>query len=231
MGQRKLTLTIVDGELAGTRFFLPEDRKISIGRNPKADIRIPSKTISSLHAVVEHRGGEIYLNDPGSSNGTFIEGKRVTEFKLLPGQSFRLADVRFMVDWTDFDDSDQFTDTLELHVPISMKETDVEIPTLPDTKLKETVKNGQFRAPTVRLPTPPEGTSWKDHIEKKAGESGSEPPSSDSDEFDRVFMDIPLVQDKDKEREAEDKKKAEDGKKDDEAKEKMIGDDKKKEDK
>ncbi len=53
----------------------------SIGRTPDNDIQIPHPQVSSKHAVLHMSGGQLFLEDKSSANGTFVKGQR-----LAPGQ-------------------------------------------------------------------------------------------------------------------------------------------------
>ncbi len=48
-----------------------------IGRDPENDIVIPQPTVSARHASIETRGGGYSLQDLGSGNGTFLNGRRL----------------------------------------------------------------------------------------------------------------------------------------------------------
>jgi pSer/pThr/pTyr-binding forkhead associated (FHA) protein len=50
---------------------------VSIGRK-NADVLVNDPTVSTLHAVLERAGEGFLLTDKGSTNGTFVNGKRVT---------------------------------------------------------------------------------------------------------------------------------------------------------
>ena len=59
-----------------------------IGKNPdKADIILPSETVSRVHARIEKRSDGLYVTDLFSTNGTFLDGHR-----LEPNRSARLLD-------------------------------------------------------------------------------------------------------------------------------------------
>lgn len=52
--------------------------KMTVGRAPeKADIVIPVATVSGLHARIQSKGGSLFITDLDSTNGTFINEKRV----------------------------------------------------------------------------------------------------------------------------------------------------------
>lgn len=57
--------------------------EIIIGRDPDVDITIPSPIVSRRHARLTRDGDGYMIEDLGSSNGTFINGQRVSERKLL----------------------------------------------------------------------------------------------------------------------------------------------------
>ena len=54
----------------------------TVGRHPKNNIRLNDREISKEHAVIERRGSEWWIKDLGSSNGTYVNTRRVTEARL-----------------------------------------------------------------------------------------------------------------------------------------------------
>jgi ABC-type multidrug transport system ATPase subunit/pSer/pThr/pTyr-binding forkhead associated (FHA) protein len=58
----------------------------SIGRTPDNDIVLNHPQVSSKHAVLHVTGGQLFLEDRGSSNGTYVRGAR-----LQPGQRVPVA--------------------------------------------------------------------------------------------------------------------------------------------
>ncbi|MCX7557200.1 FHA domain-containing protein [Xanthomonadaceae bacterium JHOS43] len=68
-----------------------------IGRQADCDIAIPSEEISRRHAQVRPTPAGLQVEDLGSSNGTFINGKRVQEGLLAPGEELRLDNIRFLL--------------------------------------------------------------------------------------------------------------------------------------
>ncbi len=76
-------LAVVAGERAGLRVELGE-KPVVIGRVPPADMVIDDSQISRKHCRVSLLLDEVYVADLGSSNGTMVDGKRITRTHLLP---------------------------------------------------------------------------------------------------------------------------------------------------
>ena len=79
-------LAVVAGERAGLRIELGQ-KPVIIGRVPPADLVIDDSRISRKHCRVSLVLGEVYVADLGSSNGTMVDGKRITHTGLLPAGS------------------------------------------------------------------------------------------------------------------------------------------------
>ena len=57
--------------------------KFLIGRRTTLDLCLPCRTVSSVHAEVGEVESSLFLRDLGSTNGTFVNGKRILEPVLL----------------------------------------------------------------------------------------------------------------------------------------------------
>ena len=68
-------LAWVDPSLAAT--LVLQGQEMLVGRDPSCHRVIDRATVSGRHARLRRSGGRIYLEDLGSSNGTFINGRRV----------------------------------------------------------------------------------------------------------------------------------------------------------
>lgn len=93
-----LVLAVVDGpkELRGTR--LPISGPIVIGRSPGADIVIADDFISARHARVTPAPGGALLEDLGSTNGTMLDGVRITALTPMhAGSTIELGAVKLQV--------------------------------------------------------------------------------------------------------------------------------------
>src|SRR6516164_1674548 len=69
-------LIIMRGPDTGRHFSLKSDRT-TLGRNLDCAIPLTGKQVSRQHAHIYHQDGQYFLQDLGSSNGTFLNGKRL----------------------------------------------------------------------------------------------------------------------------------------------------------
>ncbi|HVJ94011.1 MAG TPA: FHA domain-containing protein, partial [Labilithrix sp.] len=60
---------------------------ISIGRTPDNKIVVPHPQVSSRHAQIIDQGGNLFLEDLGSGNGTFVRGQRLARGQRVPVQN------------------------------------------------------------------------------------------------------------------------------------------------
>jgi len=75
--------------------------RLTIGRSPDCDIILPDRVVSRRHACIERRDGEYYIVDDDSKNGTFVNGKPVTEpRRLIDGDEIQVA-LRFRLTFVD----------------------------------------------------------------------------------------------------------------------------------
>ncbi len=71
------------------------------GRNPANDFQINHGTISGRHCELVLSDRELVVRDCDSTNGTFVDGKRVHSAILSPGNTLRLGDIELLVENTD----------------------------------------------------------------------------------------------------------------------------------
>lgn len=73
--------------------------KLTIGRVENNGFQIPEGSISGRHCEVRLKEGKVYVKDLGSTNGTFIGGKKVNSEALLrPGKILRLGQVEIRLE-------------------------------------------------------------------------------------------------------------------------------------
>ncbi|KAA2284806.1 FHA domain-containing protein [Arenimonas fontis] len=91
----KFVLRGVSGAVFGKVF--PVTGPLVIGRAVEADISVPAEEISRRHALVKPTPDGLSVEDLGSSNGTYINNRRVQQGFLGPGDELRLDAVRFIL--------------------------------------------------------------------------------------------------------------------------------------
>ena len=72
-------------------------KKSVLGRSRDCDLAVPYKLLSRHHAEFSVRDGQLYLKDLGSSNGSFVNGKRVNQARLQSGDKISFAKLLFTV--------------------------------------------------------------------------------------------------------------------------------------
>jgi pSer/pThr/pTyr-binding forkhead associated (FHA) protein len=85
-------LVVTSDELAGKTYDLVLD-STTIGRGPDNAIRIEDSTISHHHATIQLNGTEVILRDLNSTNGTRVNGQKITEAKLSHGDTVRFGKI------------------------------------------------------------------------------------------------------------------------------------------
>ena len=72
--------------------------KTTIGRVEDNTFQIAEPSVSSHHCEILLRGNDIIVKDLSSTNGTFINGEKVSESPLKPGQILRLGQVEIRLE-------------------------------------------------------------------------------------------------------------------------------------
>jgi len=85
------TLVIrLGGGRSGEHFSVGGERT-SIGRAPDSDVFLDDVTVSREHATLVRRGGEWFLDDSGSLNGTYVNRQRVDSHRLQDGDELQIG--------------------------------------------------------------------------------------------------------------------------------------------
>ena len=74
--------------------------KILIGRSPDCDIVIDNKLASRNHALIQKIRDDFFIKDTNSTNGTFLNGRRIPAdkyVKLNPGDRITVGSVNLAI--------------------------------------------------------------------------------------------------------------------------------------
>ncbi len=71
--------------------------EIIIGRDANCDITLPGSHLSRQHAQLGIWGGQLHVKDLNSANGTFINGRRITQGCAKPGDQIRFDIYSFQL--------------------------------------------------------------------------------------------------------------------------------------
>lgn len=84
----KLVLSF-NGKVVGE--YVLDRETFVIGRRPESDIHIDNLAVSGRHARIITIAGSSFLEDLGSTNGTLLNGERVTKHPLEDGDEFTIG--------------------------------------------------------------------------------------------------------------------------------------------
>jgi transcriptional regulator with GAF, ATPase, and Fis domain len=92
---RRIKLLVISGPLQGREFVVNRDA-FTIGSGNHNDLAIEDSTVSKRHCeiVVDHTG--YLIRDLDSTNGTFVQGVRVSSAHLAPGSEIQLGKTRIV---------------------------------------------------------------------------------------------------------------------------------------
>ncbi len=90
-------LVILNQGMTGRTFDVNLDRT-TVGRVEENTFQIADASVSSRHAEILLQGSDLLIRDLNSTNGTFINGEKISEAVLKPGQTLRFGQVELKID-------------------------------------------------------------------------------------------------------------------------------------
>src|SRR3990167_2753566 len=87
---RKCQLTVIEGPMRGNKITLNKNR-MAIGKRENNDFILTDKTVSRNHLEIEYTSDSFLLRDLDSTNGTYLNGSRVKEVYLSPGDIIKVG--------------------------------------------------------------------------------------------------------------------------------------------
>jgi adenylate cyclase len=74
----------------------PLAEKTSLGRHPNNTLRLVDREVSKEHCVIMKEGSVFEINDLNSSNGTFVNGRKIKKLRLRDGDEIALGNSRLV---------------------------------------------------------------------------------------------------------------------------------------
>lgn len=89
-------LIVLSGRSVGKMYKVPVG-EVKLGRSLESDIRLEDEGVSRLHARMERtHEGQVILHDLGSTNGTYVNGSKITELSLHDGDRIQVGSVTIL---------------------------------------------------------------------------------------------------------------------------------------
>lgn len=101
----KISIAVIKGARAGYIYHLDKPY-VLMGRG-KVDLIIPDKEVSRKHLAIEIRSDKVFLRDLGSTNGTFIDGEKVSITEIHDQTEFKMGQTTLMLITTPKDNYDK----------------------------------------------------------------------------------------------------------------------------
>jgi pSer/pThr/pTyr-binding forkhead associated (FHA) protein len=83
----------------------PQDKQVEIaagvtkvGRDPESDLIIAVASVSRHHCEIINQGNQLIIRDNGSGNGTIVNGQKVEQQALHPGDEIQIGPLTFAVE-------------------------------------------------------------------------------------------------------------------------------------
>ena len=93
-------LVLLTEGFAGRTYELNVE-KTTVGRVEDNAFQIAEPSVSSHHAEIILKGNDVVIKDLNSTNGTFINGEKITEAVLKPGQTLKFGQVELRLEGKD----------------------------------------------------------------------------------------------------------------------------------
>src|SRR5437667_19434 len=92
-----LRLICLDESLINGPGYLTAGESHRVGRSSRCSFVVNDLSVSRIHAELVVNDASVFVKDRDSRNGTFVEGVRIAEAEVRPGQSLRFGNSRFQL--------------------------------------------------------------------------------------------------------------------------------------
>lgn len=87
---------------ACNEFSIKPNQELTFGRQPNRDIVLSSNLVSREHGCFLLEDGELYIKDYSSSNGTYINAKKIQPnkyIKVQSGDTIKIGPFTFVINF------------------------------------------------------------------------------------------------------------------------------------
>src|ERR1700736_448008 len=84
-GVRSYVLRFISGKYQGGEFPIVPEKQIVVGRSSDLDMVLVEDMVSRKHARIAMQNDQIWIEDLGSTNGTFVNGEKIKRARLKEG--------------------------------------------------------------------------------------------------------------------------------------------------
>ena len=141
----KVKLVVVGGATEGDEFR--PDLPAVLGRNRAASVPLPHPLVSRRHCELIEKGGDLFVRDLGSTNGTFVGSERVDiETRIEHGDLLTIGTVTFRALFDGVADTDSHYGRRPIHAAVSESSLDTSTITRIDTGSVDTAKKMNAKA-------------------------------------------------------------------------------------
>ena len=99
LGVPRMRLRVLAGPGHGNASTVEIDSAIVVGRDADTGVRLDGDEFASArHARIEPRTDGVWVEDLGSTNGTFVNGKRITAERLQAGDVVRIGQTEMRLE-------------------------------------------------------------------------------------------------------------------------------------
>jgi hypothetical protein len=82
---RSFVLRFISGKYQGGEFPIVPEKQIVVGRSSDLDMVLVEDMVSRKHAKIAMQSDQIWIEDLGSTNGTFVNGEKIKRARLKEG--------------------------------------------------------------------------------------------------------------------------------------------------
>ena len=154
--------------MMGEPVSLPSGELVLVGRGESCGVVVDDPSASRVHCRLLARDGKVFLTDAGSRWGTFVNGRRVADCELQPGDEITIGETVLRLEAVGTPDATTLARQSELRRPLPSGEQPVAWPTSP-----------QLSMPGAGTCGPPSMLPLEDEVFEQQ-ESGNQPAFSEA---------------------------------------------------